>query len=125
MSETDSEGLQTEVEEEIEWPDPRPTDVIVSKIAEQAATDTAITPAPNEWVRALPELDGVACEWTMEDSLDSSYVWFDDGDYYAAELPPGLEDREERALDRYEAAALLDGGVFHSPVDVSEVPADV
>ncbi len=113
------------VEEEIEWPDPRPTDVIVSKIAEQAATDTAITPAPNEWVRALPELDGVACEWTMEDSLTSSYVWFEDDSYYAAELPPGLDDREERALDRYEAAALLDGGVFHSPVDVSEVPADV
>lgn len=113
------------MEEEVEWPDARPTDVIVSKIAEQAATDSPITPAPNEWVRALPELDDVACEWTMMGSIKPSYLWYDDGDYYAAELVPGLEDREARPLNRHEAAALLENGISHSPVDVSEVPADV
>lgn len=104
--------------------DERPLDRIVSEIAEQATTGTPITPTAGEWVRALPELGDVACEWTMMDSLTSSYVWFEDGYYHATELGPGLEDREGRPLTRHEAAALLEGGVSHKPVDMSEVHAN-
>jgi len=94
---------------------------ILSEIAEQAATDTTLSPTPDEWLVALPELDELACEWQMEDSIKDSYLWYDDGDYYAANLPPGLEEKEGRPLDRHEAGALLDG-VMHKPVDMTEVP---
>lgn len=93
----------------------------ITQITKQATTGTAITPSPDGWVSVLPELDGVACEWQCEDSLLDSYLWFEDGAFRAADLPPGLEDREGRELDRFEAAALLEGGVFHKPVDMSEV----
>jgi hypothetical protein len=93
---------------------------ILSEITQQAATDTALSPTPDEWVVALPELDHVACQWQMKDSIRDSYLWYDDGDYYAANLPSGLEDKEGRPLNRHEAAALLDG-VMHEPVDMTEV----
>jgi len=98
-----------------------PIDDILGEIAEQAATGTALTPLPEEWARALPELDDVACQWTLKNTLQSSYMWFEDGDYYATNLPSGLEDREDTPLDRYQAEALLEG-VSHEPVDISEVP---
>lgn len=94
---------------------------IVGEIAEQATTGTSLTPLPEEWVVALPQLDGVACKWMMMDSLDPAYLWWDGGDYYATELGPGLEEMEGRPLDRFEAEALLDG-LSHEPVDMSEVP---
>ncbi len=94
----------------------------LSKIVKQATTGTAVTPSPDEWVVALPQLDEVACRWSMEDMLSPSYLWFEDGDYYATGLGPGLEDREGRPLDRLEAEALLEGGLSHKPVSMSEVP---
>lgn len=94
---------------------------IVSEIAEQAATGTVLTPLPEEWVLALPELDGVACEWSMEHQLQSAYMWYEDGAYYATNLGPGLEDREDQPLDRFEAESLLEG-IGHKPVNLSEVP---
>ena len=95
----------------------------LSKISEQATTGTPITPGPDAWVKALPELDDVACEWMMEDSLLESYLWADDGHYYAANLPSGLEDLEGRPLGPVEAASLLESGLSHKPVDRNEVPA--
>lgn len=103
----------------------RPLDEIIAKISEQAATGTHVTPRPDGWVRGLPELGDVACEWMMMGSIKSSYLWFEDGNYYAAQLPSGLEEKEGRPLNRYDAAALLENGVSHKPVDLSEVPADV
>jgi len=93
----------------------------IAQITEQATTGTPITPGPDGWVDALPQLDDVACEWQMEDSLLDSHLWWEDGDYYAANLPSGLEDREETPLSRNEAAALLEGGVMHKPIGMSEV----
>lgn len=93
----------------------------MAEISKQATTGTALTPLPEEWVRALPDLDGVACEWTMEDTLQPSYLWWEDGDYYATNLPSGLEDREDTPLGVNEAAALLEGGISHKPVDLEEV----
>ena len=98
------------------------TEHALSKIVEQVATGSAVTPSPDEWVLALPQLDDVACRWSMEDMLSPSYLWFEDGDYYATGLGPGLEDREGRPLDRIEAASLLEGGLSHKPVPKSEVP---
>ena len=94
---------------------------ILAEISKQASTGTPVTPLPEEWVRALPRLEGVACEWTMEDTLMSSYLWFEDGDYYAANLPSGLENREDTPLNVHAAAALLEGGISHKPVDLEEV----
>ena len=99
----------------------RALDTILAKIATQASTGEGLTPSPSEWVKALPHMDGVACEWSMEDTLFRSYMWHEDGDYYARQLGPGLEDREDVPLDRHAAAALLEG-IMHKPVDRSEVP---
>lgn len=94
------------------------------QIAEQAATGTPITPSAEGWVEALPELDDIACEWTMEDSLLSSYLWWEDGAYYATDLPSGLEHREDVPLEETEALALLQSGLLHQPVEISEVEED-
>lgn len=100
----------------------RSMDRIIAEITKQATTGTAITPTPEEWAKALPKLDGVACEWIMMDSLSRSHLWWEDGDFYATGLGPGLEESEDRPLNRYEAAALLEG-TMHEPVDLEEVDA--
>jgi len=92
----------------------------IAKIAEQATTGTSLTPSPEGWVSALPHLENVACKWQFEDSLKDSYLWYEDGMFRASNLPSGLEDREGRDLDRIEAITLLQGGVFHSPIELSE-----
>jgi len=97
------------------------TNYAIAQITKQATTGTPVTPGPDGWVDALPQLDDVACEWQMKDSLLNSHLWFEDGDYYATNLPSGLEDREDTPLSRNEAVALLEGGLSHSPVDLSEV----
>lgn len=101
--------------------EPEETQHALEMIAKQATTGTALTPTPGGWVRALPHLDGVACAFQPEDSLTTAHVWYDDGDYWASGLPPGLEDREGEPLSEHAAAALLEGGVMHEPVDVEEI----
>jgi hypothetical protein len=93
----------------------------LAQISKQATTDTPVTPDPDGWLGALPELDGVACKFQMEDSLSWSYLWHADGAYHASDLPPGLEHRENCDLSRHEAGALLDGGLRNRPVDRQEV----
>jgi len=93
----------------------------IAKITEQATTGTPLTPSPEGWASALPQLNGVACEWQFEDCLKDSYLWFEDGGFRATDLPPGLEDHEGRDLDRIEAVSLLEGGLMHKPVDLAEV----
>jgi hypothetical protein len=92
----------------------------LAQISKQATTGTPVTPGPDGWLDALPQLDGVACKFQMEDSLSWSFVWHEDGAFHAAELPPGLEHRENCDLSRHEAGALLDGGLRYRPVDNCE-----
>jgi len=93
---------------------------VLAEIAEQAITGSALTPAAEEWYYALPQINA-ACEWQCKDSLMTSYMWNEDGDYYASNLPSGLEDREGVPLSRTEAIALLEGGISHKPVPLEDV----
>lgn len=113
----------TEIQRAIQNNDEPSLQSTLKRIAEQATTGTAISPSPEGWVRALPHLHGVACEWCMDDMLFDSYLWWEDGDYYATNLGPGLEHREHVPLDRFGAAALLEG-TLHKPVTIEEVPRD-
>lgn len=96
----------------------------VEKIAEKAAGECP-TLTTDDWIAGLRELNGVAVEFTMMDSLLDSYLWYDGESFRATELPSGLEDREGRALTRIEASALLDRCVpaLAKPVSLSEVDA--
>ena len=92
----------------------------IAQITKQATTGTPISPDPDGWVDALPHLDGVACQFQPDATLQWSYLWFDDG-YRAANLPSGLQDCEDRELDRHAAAALLDAGCRYRPVALNDV----
>lgn len=95
----------------------------VTKVARKAAGEM-VFPTTDEWLMALRQLDGVAVEFTMVDSLYPSLLWWDGGSYRAKDLPPGLEHKERAALDRHQAGALLQDSIG-SVVSCSERGIDV
>lgn len=93
----------------------------VKKIAEAAATDTYATLSSDGWLEGLRALPEVACEFTMEDCLTNSYLWWDGESFRATDLPSGLEESEDKPLSRHEAGALIDSTALRKPIAKQEV----
>jgi hypothetical protein len=75
----------------------------------------------NAVLSALPSSSGVAVEFQMPDTLESSYLWHDGDDYRASNLGPGLEGTEASPMGRHGAGALLDNSFIEDVVPLTEV----
>lgn len=93
----------------------------MEELADALAKDQRAWLMSDEWLQIVRSMDDYACEFVMDDMLFDSYLWWDDDSYRASELGPGLEEYEGRALNRFEAGALVDGCTPGTVVPLEEV----